>query len=413
VPEQLRELAGGRDDRDRMPTPSADALVERAQRSEERIAVSAASTRTCRTAAAPSLLMCRCDRAVAGLAHAEIEGEVADEALGRGEAVDVAAGGAGLREEHCDGDHADPGDGELPNRRLLRDPGVDALRELATETLVVGPGATSMHAPSLLGSSFGLVTVPNPPAVKKLTAARTARCSPGRRRARRHPGVLGFGEDVEATRSRILAAARMLIDRGVGTIVLGCMPMAFLDIDDELCAELGVPAINPAKVELGVAEALVRARLRPSRLTNPLPPKLAGDTTLAELQIVRTFGSDVKAQVRAAIERMAAGVAAAHRCTATVTYEEGYGPVVNDAEVSALVRSTRLRGVADRARARHGRRGLLRLPAGRARLFLRGVGGGGDAFPHHHPRFAVDEEAIGVAVDVFVATTLDFLHRRN
>jgi metal-dependent amidase/aminoacylase/carboxypeptidase family protein len=191
------------------------------------------------------------------------------------------------------------------------------------------------------------------------------------------------------------------------------MPMAFLDIDDELCAELGVPAINPAKVELGVAEALVRARLRPSRLTNPLPPKLAGDTTLAELQIVRTFGSDVKAQVRAAIERMAAGVAAAHRCTATVTYEEGYGPVVNDAEVSALVRSTRLAGVADRARARHGRRGLLRLPAGRARLFLRGVGGGGDAFPHHHPRFAVDEEAIGVAVDVFVATTLDFLHRRN
>jgi Asp/Glu/hydantoin racemase len=48
------------------------------------------------------------------------------------------------------------------------DPGVDALRELATRTLVVGPGAAAMHVAGLLGGSFGIVTVPNPTATRKL-----------------------------------------------------------------------------------------------------------------------------------------------------------------------------------------------------------------------------------------------------
>jgi amidohydrolase len=37
------------------------------------------------------------------------------------------------------------------------------------------------------------------------------------------------------------------------------------------------------------------------------------------------------------------------------------------------------------------------------------VGAGGpDAFPHHHPRFVIDESALPVAHDVFVRTALDF-----
>jgi metal-dependent amidase/aminoacylase/carboxypeptidase family protein len=41
-------------------------------------------------------------------------------------------------------------------------------------------------------------------------------------------------------------------------------------------------------------------------------------------------------------------------------------------------------------------------------FFVAGAGGPG-ASPHHHPRFVVDEEAMGVAHDTFVATALDFL----
>jgi hypothetical protein len=35
-----------------------------------------------------------------------------------------------------------------------------------------------------------------------------------------------------------------------------------------------VPVVNPAKVAVGVAEALVRSSLLPSRLAYPQPPKL-------------------------------------------------------------------------------------------------------------------------------------------
>jgi len=52
--------------------------------------------------------------AVAGLAHARIEAEVADESSWRGEPVDVPAGGPNLREERRGGDHPDTGNGEQP-----------------------------------------------------------------------------------------------------------------------------------------------------------------------------------------------------------------------------------------------------------------------------------------------------------
>jgi allantoin racemase len=154
------------------------------------------------------------------------------------------------------------------------DPGVDALRELATRTLVVGPGAAAMHTASLLGSSFGIVTVPNPTAVKKLvlTERLDARLVDV---ALVHTPVLELADDVDATVAAMRAAGAELIAKGADTIVLGCMSMAFLDVDLELGRTLGVPVVNPAKVALGVAEALVRASLLPSRLAYPPPPKLA------------------------------------------------------------------------------------------------------------------------------------------
>jgi allantoin racemase len=164
------------------------------------------------------------------------------------------------------------------------DPGVDALRELATRTLVVGPGATSMHATALLGSSFGLVTVPNPTAVKKLVVTERLDVRLAGIALVDIP-VLGLRDDVEATRRGIVEAAGSLLERGADTIVLGCMSMAFLDLDDELSAALGVPVVNPAKVALGFAEALVRARLLPSRRAYPLPPKLADGAALSDLRV--------------------------------------------------------------------------------------------------------------------------------
>jgi amidohydrolase len=124
---------------------------------------------------------------------------------------------------------------------------------------------------------------------------------------------------------------------------------------------------------------------------------------------VRTFEPDVQAQVRTAIERIAGGVAAAHRCTAAVAFEEGYAPVVNDAGVAALVRRNvqpeRLIELEPTMAAEDFSAYQQIVPG----CFFVVGGGGKDAFPHHHPRFAVDEQAIGAAIDVFAGTTLDFL----
>ncbi len=35
--------------------------------------------------------------------------------------------------------------------------------------------------------------------------------------------------------------------------------------------------------------------------------------------------------------------------------------------------------------------------------------GGADAFPHHHPRFVIDERALPVAIETFVAAATSFL----
>jgi allantoin racemase len=162
------------------------------------------------------------------------------------------------------------------------DPGLDALRELATTIVAVGPGSTAMHVASLLGTSFGIVTVPEPTAVKKLVLVeRLEQRLAGIELV--HTPVLALADDIDATVASMRDAGARLVERGAEVLVLGCMSMAFLDVDGELGEELGVPVVNPAKVALGAAETLVRSGLRPSRLAYPRPPKLALGAELADL----------------------------------------------------------------------------------------------------------------------------------
>jgi amidohydrolase len=124
---------------------------------------------------------------------------------------------------------------------------------------------------------------------------------------------------------------------------------------------------------------------------------------------VRTFEQEVQAQIRTALERIAHGVADAHRCTASVEYEEGYAATSNDATVAALVRANvpperlveiePIMGGEDFSAYQQVVPGCF---------FVVGAGGEG-AIPHHHPRFTIDEAAIPVAIDVFVQTALDSL----
>jgi amidohydrolase len=131
---------------------------------------------------------------------------------------------------------------------------------------------------------------------------------------------------------------------------------------------------------------------------------------------VRTLSLARRAEVRDAMERVISGVTSAHRATYRFDFEVGYDPVVNDRDASAAVRQAVI--------AELGESALVEVPpvmggedfsaygaAAPAAFFW--VGSGNDAlgtmFPHHHPRFDIDEAALRDGIAVFARTALDAL----
>jgi len=147
--------------------------------------------------------------------------------------------------------------------------------------------------------------------------------------------------------------------------------------------------------------------------------KFAGGTThnvipgtVEMVGTVRTLDEEVRAKVPEMMERIIGGVTAAHDASYSFEYQRGYRPVVNDEEVTRVVEET--------VREVFGERALEMMPpimggedfsayqrvAPGTFVF---VGAGNEAkgitYPHHHPRFTVDEDALenGVKMHVNVA----------
>ena len=123
-----------------------------------------------------------------------------------------------------------------------------------------------------------------------------------------------------------------------------------------------------------------------------------------------------RADVRDAVERVIAGVASAHRATYRFDYEVGYDPVVNDREASAAVQRAIVSELGEEA--------LVEVPpvmggedfsaygaVAPAAFFWVGTGNEEleTMFPHHHPRFDIDEAALRDGIAVFARTALDAL----
>jgi amidohydrolase len=118
---------------------------------------------------------------------------------------------------------------------------------------------------------------------------------------------------------------------------------------------------------------------------------------------VRTYRPEVRERTRETMSRVLNGVTAAHGATYELDYVEGYAPVVNDPALAAIVREA---AGPDRTVE------LEPLMAGddfsaylRVAPFF--VGAGNEhAFPHHHPRFTIDERALSVGIETFVRSAL-------
>ena len=125
---------------------------------------------------------------------------------------------------------------------------------------------------------------------------------------------------------------------------------------------------------------------------------------------VRTYRRELREQTRDAIERILSGIASAHNASYQLHYTVGYDPVVNDPVIAALVRDAAgADRLVDFEPLMAGEDFSAYLRAAPGCFFFVGAGHDG-AFPHHHPRFTIDERALPVAIETLTRAALRFLN---
>jgi len=142
------------------------------------------------------------------------------------------------------------------------DPGLRASREVS-KILVLGIGETSLTAATLLGYRIAVIS----------TGSRYSRTAYYRKavelglekRVVYASGidirVLDLRKDLDAVRKALLDEARKAINEfNAEVIVLGCSGL--IGLGEELSEVLGVPVVDPTLVTVGIAEAMIKLRLR-------------------------------------------------------------------------------------------------------------------------------------------------------
>ncbi len=166
-----------------------------------------------------------------------------------------------------------------------------------------------------------------------------------------------------------------------------------------------------------------------ARNVDPLQPsvvsitRIAGGTTHnvipSEVELegtVRTFDESLRTKMPKMIERILAGITAAHGAGYSFQYDRGYRPVVNDERATQLLRRAVVTALGadvleeavpvmvgeDFSAYQQRARGAFFFIG--ARCEERGI-----IHPHHHDCFDIDERALDYGTRIFVAAALDFL----
>lgn len=131
---------------------------------------------------------------------------------------------------------------------------------------------------------------------------------------------------------------------------------------------------------------------------------------------VRTFDPALRTRVPELMERIIRGITEAHGASYEFEIERGYRPVVNDAALAArladVVTRTFGSGTLVPMRPTMGGEDFSAYQQKAPGVFAF-VGAGNPAvgaeYPHHHPRFAIDERALDLGLRYLLAATLDLL----
>lgn len=166
-----------------------------------------------------------------------------------------------------------------------------------------------------------------------------------------------------------------------------------------------------------------------SRLTNPLDSLVlsvtqfhAGTThnvipdSATIGGTVRSLRNELRKQTAERIEKIVKSITEAYGASYTFTYEYGYRPVVNEEVVTRHVESTALKLLGKECVVRlqptmAGEDFSAFLQKAPGTFFFIGAGNEekGIIYPHHHPRFTIDEDALPIGVSIFVSSVLDFM----
>ncbi|WP_290589058.1 M20 family metallopeptidase [Alicyclobacillus sp.] len=130
---------------------------------------------------------------------------------------------------------------------------------------------------------------------------------------------------------------------------------------------------------------------------------------------VRTLNPALRDRVPELMERIIRGVTEAHGAQYTFRYERGYRPVLNDEAVTDKVRAALIEAFGDEgvqeAKPTMGGEDFSAFQAAVPGTFFFIAAGNPDkgiVYPHHHPRFTVDEDALPIGVEAFLNIVAKF-----
>jgi amidohydrolase len=117
------------------------------------------------------------------------------------------------------------------------------------------------------------------------------------------------------------------------------------------------------------------------------------------------------------IEQVIRGVVSAHGADYDLRYERGYHPVINDESVTRAVEEAVIEAmgtdVIERVKPSMGGEDFSAYQQVVPGTFLF-IGAGnpdkGAVYPHHHPRFTIDEDALAIGINVLVHGAWKLLH---
>ncbi|MEF2093144.1 M20 family metallopeptidase [Bacillus sp. CFBP9009] len=132
---------------------------------------------------------------------------------------------------------------------------------------------------------------------------------------------------------------------------------------------------------------------------------------------VRSFNPELREEIPNFIERIVKGITEAHGATYEFDYQFGYAPTINDEEVTRLMDETvceifgeESREISKPIMGSEDFSAFQKVVSGSyigigARNEEKGI-----IYPHHHPKFTVDEQALQNGVKLFVHGTLKMLN---